>query len=176
VATARRGGETIIPDLRNIADVLAWLNIWVDAFKFGRIGKDQSRDYDIANEVVQPIQERSLTEKHGVVGEWDPNAPNYVDYKEKRFQVANAPNQRTGQMLSQKLLHGRTRIKPKLVTMVYGINVPSGRAITGVPPAKADTKVTDIEKANFTHTGQSKKAFFAESVGAERLRKQRKII
>jgi len=141
----------------NIADVQAWLTGWLDGFNFKRVGKDQSLGRDIAMKVVEQIRNRALTDKKGTGEVWPDNEPNYAAYKEKRYQVADAPNQRTGQMLSQLSLYGRTTIEPQLVTMKYGLDQPPTQTNTGVPLAKADEKRTDVQKAYYAHTGQSRK-------------------
>ena len=44
----------------NIDHVTAWLGAFVDSFDFKRVGNDQSLGRDVANKVVDCIQNRSL--------------------------------------------------------------------------------------------------------------------
>ena len=139
----------------NINQVMAWINGFVDSFDFNRVGADQSLGRDVAMKVVENIHERCEQQPPGGVdGEWDENAPDYARWKEKRYGISDGPNTRTGQMLSQKSLYGRTRIAPKEITMVYGTNQPPSGTKTGVEMTEADKKVTDSQKAYYAHTGQ----------------------
>ena len=52
-------------------------------------------------------------------------------------------------MLSEEFLKSRTKIEAKEITMVYGIDKPPEKAKTGVPLAKANEAVTDVQKAYF---------------------------
>jgi hypothetical protein len=150
----------------NIAEVTAWLAAFVDSFDFKRPGIDQSLGRDVAMLAVDRIQTRSLVDRTGHGTAWMPNsetpshwAPQgYRQWKEDNYGVGD-PNSRTGQMLSQKSLYGRTKIESKQVTMTYGTDTPPDRATFGNPTAKQfaqDQKVTDVQKAHFAHTGQSK--------------------
>jgi hypothetical protein len=151
----------------NIAQVVAWLDGFVDSFDFKRPGNDESLGRDVANLGVQRIQDRSLQDRTGFGTAWAPNsetpshwAPQgYRKWKEDNYGVGE-PNSRTGQMLSQQSLFGRTRVESKQVTMVYGTDKPPDRATFGSPDAKLlarDQKVTDTFKAYLAHTGQSRK-------------------
>jgi hypothetical protein len=109
--------------------------------------------------VVDRIQSRSLQERCGAKEYWLGNAPKYKAWKEANYGTGDA-NSRTGQMLSQKSLYGRTKIYEEQIVMVYGTNEVPDRAAFGSPTAKQleqDQKRTDTEKAYFAHTGQSKK-------------------
>jgi hypothetical protein len=150
----------------NIGQVTAWLEGWVDSFNFARPGKDQSLGRDIAMKVVDRIQTRSLTDRKGAKDTWPPNSEKpsrwhpegYRKWKDDNYGIGE-PNSRTGQMLSQLSLYGRTRIDSKLITMIYGINQPPTRATFGDPGEKnfeRDKKVTDTFKAYLAHTGQSR--------------------
>lgn len=142
----------------NIADVISFLDGFVDSFNFTRPGNDQSLGRDIANKVVERIYDRSLDQRAGPGGPWDKNEPKYAKWKDKNYGVAE-PNSRTGQMLSHQSLFGRTKIDPEQVTMIYGLDEPPVRATFGTPTEKQfeqDRKVTDVQKAYFAHTGQSK--------------------
>ena len=140
----------------NIDQVVADLAEFINEFNFNRVGKEQSLGRDVANGVVWAIAERSATEKKGADVDWPANASKYAAWKEKKYGVADAPNTRTGDMLSKRALYGHTTIEPELVTMIYGTGtVPTACAVGGTP-GKGDQK-TDQEKAYFAHTGQSKK-------------------
>ncbi len=93
-------------------------------------------------------------DKRGIGAEWDPNAPDYAAWKEKRYDIVDLPNTRTGQMLSHMNLFGRTRVAADEVTMVYGLNEIPTRTKTGRDLTEADKKVTDTQKAYYAHTGQ----------------------
>jgi hypothetical protein len=148
----------------NIGDIMAWLAEFADGFNFTRVGADQSLGRDMANKVVERIIDRSLTDRRGINGEWDDNsttpskryARGYKQYKEEEYRV-DQPNVRTGQMLDQLSLYGRTTIDDKLITMKYGLDAVPSRTSTGVALKKADLAITDVQKAYFAHTGQSHK-------------------
>jgi hypothetical protein len=151
-------------DTSNIGQVTAWLNTWVDGFDFKRPGKDQSLGRDIAMKVVDQIQTRGLSERRGIGEQWPDNEPKYKAWKDANYGVSET-NSRTGQMLSQKSLYGRTKIDSKEVTMIYGIDQPPDRAAFGSPPAALfarDQKVTDVQKASFAHAsgGRNSKGQF----------------
>jgi hypothetical protein len=147
-------------DTSNIDGLMVHLRDIVDGFNFTRVGTDQSLGRDVANLVVARIAQRGVTDKGGISGPWPENSTKeppkggYKGYKERRYGV-DQPNVRTGQMLSQPSLFGRTTVEAYLITMRYGTGEVADRTTTGVPLAKADTKRTDIEKAYFAHTGQS---------------------
>jgi hypothetical protein len=116
---------------------------------------------------VEKIADRSLTERKGFGEEWPKNSDTpskwhpegYRLWKEKHYGVSE-PNSRTGEMLSQQALYGRTRIEPRLITMIYGENQPPVRVVFGDPAEKylaRDQKVTDTFKAYLAHTGRSQK-------------------
>ena len=73
---------------------------------------------------------------------------------------------------SQKSLYGRTTIKSKHVTMIYGTNQPPDRAAFGSPTAKQfeqDQKVTDTEKAYFAHASGNRNSKGQFTGGAKRV-------
>jgi hypothetical protein len=153
--------------MSNIAEVTTWLQGFVDSFDFKRPGVDQSLGRDVAMLAVHRISDRSLSDRTGFGTAWPPNsekpsrwAPQgYRQWKEDNYGVGE-PNSRTGQMLSQQSLYGRTQIESKEVKMIYGTDKPPDRATFGNPDPKLlarDQKVTDCQKAYFAHTGQSKK-------------------
>jgi hypothetical protein len=152
----------------NIGQVIAWLNNWVDTFDFKRPGNDQSLGRDVMKLAAQRMRDRSLQDRTGFGTAWPPNsetpshwAPEgYRAWKEKNYGTGD-PNSRTGQMLSQLSMEGRSTIEAKQVTMIYGINKPPVTAPAfGNPDPKLlarDQKVTDTFKAYLAHTGQSRK-------------------
>ena len=151
----------------NIDNVVRFLDGFVDSFDFKRPGVDQSLGRDVAMKTVDRMQTRALQERRGVGVTWAPNSTKpikgypggYKQWKETHYGVGE-PNSRTGQMLSQRSMYGRTRIESKEITMIYGIDKPPDRAVFGTPGEdlfKQDEKVTDVQKAYFAHTGQSAK-------------------
>jgi hypothetical protein len=134
------------------------LTDWVDHFDFTLSGAMGSLGRDIAMKVVDEIYQRSMKDRAGVTGIWLANEPKYAKWKLKNYGV-DEPNSRTGQMLSQLSLYGRTRIEPKQITMIYGTNTPPvGGTFGTVRPELLvrDQKRTDTQKAYYAHTGQSK--------------------
>jgi hypothetical protein len=146
----------------NIADVTRFLSNFIDSFDFLRVGIDQNLGRDVKMKVVKRIYDRSLDQRSGINGQWDKNEPAYKAWKEAKYGV-DEPNTRTGQMLSQKSIEGRSTIEAKQVTMIYGTgDLPDKAAFVGALPVRTrgpkkgqpvDDK-TDIEKAYFAHTGQ----------------------
>ena len=67
-------------------------------------------------------------------------------------------------MLSEEFLKNRTKIEAKEITMVYGIDKPPEKAKTGVPLAKANEAVTDVQKAYFAHTASDRTASSGPSI------------
>jgi hypothetical protein len=128
----------------------------VDSFDFNLPGIEGSLGRDVMMAVVEGIMRRSEDEKKGAEVDWPKNTDGVAKRKEKRYLLTDAPNEQTGQMLSQKSLIGQTTIEPELVTMIYGVNTPPDKTKTGVKLAPADERVTDVEKAYYAHTGQSK--------------------
>lgn len=136
----------------------------VDSFDFNRPGEHGSLGRDVMNAVVEGIQTRSHDQKRGATTEWPKNATNYAKWKQNKYGVANAPNVRTGDMLSQRALRGRSVIGPNKITMIYGTNEVPKATSTGKPlPTKKRRgtgevvpydDLTDVQKAYFAHTGQ----------------------
>jgi hypothetical protein len=142
-----------------IGAVVSWFNDFVDWFDFKRPGVDGSLGKAVTMKAVDRIIALLSNDQAGVSGIWLANEPKYAAWKEKNCGVAKAPNVRTRQMLSQKSLYGRTKIESKEITMIYGTGDPPDRALAETPTEKqlkADKKVTDVQKAYFAHTGQSK--------------------
>jgi hypothetical protein len=152
----------------NIAEVTKWLQDFADSFDFKRPGNDQNLGRDIVHLGAQRIRDRSLQDRTGFGTAWAPNsetpshwAPEgYRAWKEKNYGTPE-PNSRTGQMLSLLSMKGRSTVESKQVTMIYGIDKPppTGPAFGNPGPKllERDQKVTDVQKAYFAHTGQSKK-------------------
>lgn len=138
----------------NVDAVIASLEQFVRSFDFTRPGKDQSLARDVVNTIAGGIQRRSIDEHKGATKTWPDNAPKYARYKEKKYGVYDAPNVRTGQMLSLQSLRGTsTRIEKDRIEMVYGTGDPPSATATGAPLSSQDEKVTDREKAGFAHEG-----------------------
>ncbi len=146
-------------DTSNIGDVISFLDGFIDGFNFLRVGHEQNLGRDVANRVVQGIYDRASDRRAGIGEPWDANEPKYAKWKEKYYGGVANPNVRTGQMLSHQSIMGRTKIEADQVTMIYGLGEPPVRAYFGTPTDKQlaqDKKVTDVQKAYFAHTGQSK--------------------
>ena len=152
---ARKVCFTVMSQTSNIADVVAWLEGWVNGIDFTKTGADQSLGKDVANKVAEQIAARSATEHKGATAAWPANSTTpsrwhpqgYRAWKQQEYGV-DTPNFRTGQMLSATSLIGRTRIEPHEITMVYGTDAPpfTSAAPTGLL-SDADKAVTDTEKA-----------------------------
>jgi phage gpG-like protein len=142
----------------NIDHVVAFLEGFVDSIDFRRPGVEGSLGRDIMYRVAERMHNRALSDRRGIGEPWDKNEPKYAAWKAKNYGVEE-PNSRTGQMLSQKSMRGRSTVEPKVVTMIYGTGDPPDNAVFGTPREKLleqDKKVTDVQKAYFAHTGQSK--------------------
>jgi hypothetical protein len=153
--------------MSNIIEVMTGLKRWLAEYNFQRPGHQQSMGRDIAGAVVDGISDRSDRDGKGKDDVWPPNSdkpshwtpPNYRKWKLDNYGI-DLPNYRTGQMLSNLSLMGRTRIEPYEIVMIYGTNTVPVRAYHGSPRPELlarDQKVTDTQKAYFAHTGQSKK-------------------
>ena len=127
----------------NIAQVTAFLDGFIDSFNFHRVGNEGSLGRDIVKLAAQLMRDRALTHRTGFGTAWPPNsetpshwAPEgYREWKEKNYGTPE-PNSRTGQMLSQLSMEGRSRIEPQQVTMIYGIDKPPTGAAFGSPDPK----------------------------------------
>lgn len=154
--------------MTNISEITAWLEGFVDSFDFKRPGIDQNLGRDVVELAAQRMRDRSLDERTGFGTAWPPNSETphppwqpqgYRQWKLDNYGV-DKPNSRTGQMLSQLSMKGRSTVESKQVTMIYGTDTPPTSASFGSPDPKLlarDQKVTDCQKAYFAHTGQSKK-------------------
>ncbi len=101
-------------NISNVGDVVGFLEACVDSFDFKRVGIEGWLGDDVKMKVVKCIYDRSLDTKGGISGHWDKNEPKYRAWKEKKYGIVDDPNVRTGQMLSQKSLDGRsTRSKSR---------------------------------------------------------------
>jgi hypothetical protein len=142
----------------NIDDVMLDLEAWMARFDFTMPGHYGSLGRDVAMAVVEGIQNRSNRDRRGATQGWRPNEPKYRKWKLRKYGI-DEPNTRTGQMLSQLSLYGKTTIEPELVTMVYGTDTVTERAVFGgnhtASDLARDQKKTDTEKAYLAHTGQS---------------------
>jgi hypothetical protein len=145
----------------NMGPLLHWFDQFLDSFEFTRPGRDQSLGRDIANELVDSIDGRNSQRVDPDGAAWPPNSTKeppkggYKGWKKRKYGLDDEPNVRTGQMVSRLSLYGRTKIEPKLVTLVYGIDAPpdSSAAPTGYI-SNADKSTTDVRKAYYAHTGQ----------------------
>jgi hypothetical protein len=146
----------------NIADVVQYLRDFVNGFDFTRPGKDQNLGRDLANAEVDQIMVRAEQYRCGPDGdEWEGNSTKsspwlpggYKQWKEEIYGWDDMPNRRTGQMLSQTSLFGRTTIEPRLITMIYGVDAPPDRSASpnGFFDPETDGKITDVEKAELAH-------------------------
>jgi phage gpG-like protein len=79
----------------------------------------------------------------------------YRLWKDEHCRVSE-PKRRTGQLLSNNNLYGRTKIDSREVTHIYGTHAPDA-AMFGGTVTDADKKVADVQNAYFAHTRQSKK-------------------
>ena len=117
--------------MTNIAQVTAWLEQFADSFDFKRPGVDQSLGRDVRNLAAKRKHDRALVDRTGFGTAWPPNsetpskwAPQgYRKWKEENYGVGE-PNSRTGQMLSQLSMEGRSTVESKQVTMIYGTGKP----------------------------------------------------
>jgi hypothetical protein len=149
----------------NIDRVVAWLRGFVDSFDFSRPGKDQSLGRDVANVIVRGPQ---LDDTGGILGRctdgvgpegtpWPANADSTVAQKQRLYGHEEV-NRRTGQMLSQASLLGRTEVAGEIVTLRYGTgSAPSGSAAPTGYISEQDKAVTDMQKAQWAHTWQSRR-------------------
>jgi hypothetical protein len=149
----------------NIDEVCRWLQEFAESFDFTRPGKDQSVGRDLALTIVHGPD---VGGQGGILGRcaagvgadgtpWPPNAPEVSARKQEDYGW-DEPNRRTGQMLSQQSLYGRTRIEPDQVTLVYGTGQPpSGSAAPSGYSSKADRETPDVLKASLAHSGQGRK-------------------
>jgi hypothetical protein len=142
----------------NIDDVMRDLEAWVKQFNFTRPGFQGSLGRDVAMAVVDGIADRSDRRRAGADAVWQENVPKYRKWKLRKYGI-DEPNARTGQMLSQLSLYGRTTIEPELVLLTYGTDTATAGAVFGGEHTEKDLardrKRTDTEKAYFAHTGQS---------------------
>lgn len=140
----------------NIDDVDAWIGRLVDGFDFSRPGRDGALGRDLAVAAARGIQERSVPDCLAPDGSiWLANEPRYARWKRARHD-ADQPGVRTGQMLSQTSLLGRTTVSADEVEMRYGTGQPPGSAANGAELAEGDRKTTDVRKAGFfTESGRA---------------------
>jgi hypothetical protein len=123
---------------------------WIEAFV---------RGFDFTRTVAEQVATRAATEFRGAdPTQWEPNEERYKRIKQKAYGWDEAPNYRTGQMLSISSLFGSPIVEPLTITMVYG---------TGDPPdgcwspwdhrtpsqVRADEGVTDRQKGAWATDG-----------------------
>jgi hypothetical protein len=110
------------------------------------------------------MQDSSVVDRTGFSTAWMRNsdtssnsAPQgYRLWKDEHNRVSE-PNGRTGQLLSNNNMYGRTKIDSREVTHNYGTGDAPDAAVFGGTVTDADRKVADVQNAYFAHSGQSKK-------------------
>lgn len=148
-----------MPDTSNINEVVAYLQGIVDDFNFTRPGTDGSLGRDVRNLEAERIELRSGQNKTGPDGSpWPANAPTYADWKNRKYGWSEV-NKKTGRMLSLTSLKGdKTTIEKDLVTLRYGTEQATTETYSPADNRSekcktADGKVTDLQKAEYAHTG-----------------------
>lgn len=145
--------------MADASQVCDWIERFVRSFDFNRPGVDRSLGRDLAHAVAGGIAARAADESRGAdPAPWEENEPRYARRKRRSYGWDDAPNYRTGQMLSHASLLGEPVVEPARITMVYG----TGEAPDGCwSPAdnrspseiRADQSVTDRQKAAWTTEG-----------------------
>ena len=156
--------------MATVQEVVQALADWVDEIDFTRKGKEESLGRDCADLIVEEIQTAGLTEHSGADEYWLANEPRYAAWKARKYGLGldNAPNVRTGQMLSQNSLYGQTTIGPKEVLLRYGTGDPPDRSYTpNGYLSDADKKVTDIQKAEWAHTAHMRPFYAISDVASQ---------
>lgn len=146
-----------MPSAYNMPDVIAWLTDFLDSFNFNLPGVDRNLGRDLAHVFAGQIEARAATESRGAdPWRWDRNEPGYEARKTAAYGWPDdKPNYRTGQMLSQASVFGRTRVvDDKVVELVYGTDKPpkgtySPEDNRTPSEVQADEAVTDVEKAEY---------------------------
>jgi hypothetical protein len=166
-----------VAETSNIHEIVTWLDDFIKSFSFTRVGRDQSLGRDLAMTIIRGPE---ASVQGGIMGRcaedqgpdgstWPENSDQppgkYRSRKQAKYGHAE-PNRRTGQMLSQTSLYGRTTIEPEQVTLRYGTDAtPAGSAAPSGTISDADKAVTDTQKASWAHSGQSQqqvvRAFYA---------------
>ncbi len=149
-------------DNSNVDEVEADLIEFVKGFNFTTVGHEGALGREIVKTVAAGIQARGVQDQRSAAVDWPENTDNppgkgYASWKAKRYGFPKAiPNVRTNQMLSMPSLEGaQTTIEPDLITMRYGTGEVTDRSDSpNRYLGKEDTRKTDLEKANFAHTGQ----------------------
>jgi hypothetical protein len=143
-----------------------YLTDFVDKFDFTRPGHSQSLARDVADVVVECIQERSSRGVGPDGDAWEANSGKstpwlpggYRQWKMENYGWDD-PNYRTGQMLSKMSLGGNIQINPHDIVIAYGTNTPPTRG--GSPNSffdpETDGKVTDTQKAEWAHEDTGEK-------------------
>jgi hypothetical protein len=142
----------------NINEVVAWIEDFVRSFDFTRPGKDKSLGRDIVGTIIRGrtigdprcLVARSAAERRGADTQWKANESKYAARKAKDYGVFDQPNYRTGQMLSQASLWGKTEFMSDEIIMRYGTGDPPSRSAAPTQYLSTeDQNITDIEKAYF---------------------------
>jgi hypothetical protein len=146
----------------NINEVVAWIEDFVRSFDFTRPGKDQSLGRDVVNVIIRgqivggdsfdtrSILGRAFYQRRGADTRWKENAPDYREWKGKKYGVYDMPNVRTGQMLSEISMRGRTEYGPTEIVMKYGTgDPPSSSASPNQYLSEQDQAITDVDKAYY---------------------------
>ena len=135
----------------NIDQVILWLRDFVEGYNFTRPGKDQSLGRDLAWQMVDCIMVRASQFQGPDGEEWAGNSTKsspwlpggYKQWKEETYGWDDAPNYRTGQMLSQLSLYGRTTIEPRQITMIYGIDAARSLVVAERVSRRGDRRRRD---------------------------------
>jgi hypothetical protein len=140
----------------NLDDVIDRVERLIDGYGFLLSVGERLLGRECIKIVANDIQARAA-HGEGSEGEWAPNSDvpegkGYKIYKERVYDVVDAPNVRTGDMLSARALSNGT-VSNEAVEMAYGTgDVP--REGRGRTVKEADKKLTDRQKAYYAHTGQ----------------------
>lgn len=153
----------------NIDAVVADLKKIIDGFNFTVPGRDQSLGRDIVNLMVERIDNRCSNAVAPDGTPWPENKDSVKKEKQRRYGWTDS-GKRTGQTTSVPSLRGsKTTIEADVVTMRYGTDTaPSrGGSPTGLV-SKGDAKRTDVQKAEYMHTGgfwNTKRPFYEVGEG-----------
>lgn len=160
----------------NADEVVVWIGQFADTFNFSRPGPDQSLGRDVAMAVIRGPEVGQLG---GIMGRcvdqttpngtpWPENSDNpsghgYRSQKMKKYGW-DETNRRTGQMLSQQSLYGRTTIESDLITLIYGEDAtPSASVSPTGYISEQDKATTDSDKAKWAH--EQKREFYGLGEG-----------
>jgi hypothetical protein len=143
----------------NIEELVSYLDSFAHSINFKRKGADRELGEAIVETIIYGegpgsgtgIRGRCEKEVTPEGSPWPANPTEYASDKEAKYGWSEV-NHRTGQMLSEPSLKGRTRIEPELITMVYGTDSAPSKSYspTGYL-SKSDEKTTDVKKATIAH-------------------------